>query len=49
HDEQSLQTLIEQIYPIHDTSSSNTLHFTDKAILTTKNEYVDYINNTILN
>ncbi|CAG8815890.1 14191_t:CDS:2, partial [Gigaspora margarita] len=49
HDEQLLQTLIEQIYLILDIGSSNTLHFTDKAILTTKNEYVDYINNTILN
>ncbi|CAG8600796.1 18124_t:CDS:2, partial [Gigaspora margarita] len=47
--EQLLQTLIEQIYPILHTNSSNTLNFTDKAILTTKNEYVDYINNTILN
>lgn len=47
--EQSLQTLIEQIYPILLTYSSDIICFTDKAILTTKNEYVDYINDTILN
>lgn len=49
HDEQLLQTLIEQIYPILNIDFSNTLYFTDKAILTTKNEYIDYINDTILN
>ncbi|CAG8829001.1 24384_t:CDS:1 [Gigaspora margarita] len=49
NNEQSLQTLIKQVYPHLSIHSSNALYFADKAILTTKNEYVDHINNTILN
>ncbi|CAG8851683.1 26218_t:CDS:1, partial [Gigaspora margarita] len=49
HNEQSIQTLIEQVYLTLSIDSSNPMYFTDKAILTTKNEYVDCINDTILN
>ncbi|CAG8481436.1 6228_t:CDS:2 [Gigaspora margarita] len=49
NDEQSLQILIEQVYPHLPINSQNNLYFTNKAILTTKNEYVNNINNTILN
>ncbi|CAG8736815.1 36573_t:CDS:2, partial [Racocetra persica] len=41
----SLQTLIKEIYPFIPSHLSNTSYFTNRAILTTKNEYVDYINN----
>ncbi|CAG8695146.1 3887_t:CDS:2, partial [Racocetra fulgida] len=49
NDENSLQTLIEEIYPSLSVRSLNASYFTDKAILTTKNEYVDDINSKMLN
>lgn len=49
HDKESLQTLIETTYPLLQTRYLDASYFTDRAILTAKNEYVDYINDTILN
>ena len=46
--EKSLQDLIESTYPSIRSHFSNASYFTDKTILTTKNEYVDYINDTML-
>ncbi|CAG8481231.1 9193_t:CDS:2 [Scutellospora calospora] len=43
--EDSLQVLIQKIYLFLHNNSSNISYFTDRAILTTKNEYVDYVNN----
>ncbi|CAG8521015.1 34002_t:CDS:2, partial [Racocetra persica] len=48
HDEESLQTLIKSTYPSLYTQFLDTSYFTNKIILTTKNEHVDYINNIIL-
>ncbi|CAG8607454.1 15231_t:CDS:2, partial [Racocetra fulgida] len=48
HDEESLQTLIKSTYPSLQTQFLDSSYFTDKIILTTKNEHVDYINNIIL-
>lgn len=47
-DEESLQILIESTYPLLQTCFLDTSYFTDRAILTIKNEYVDHINDTII-
>ncbi|CAG8619994.1 17440_t:CDS:2, partial [Racocetra fulgida] len=46
---ESLQTLIEYIYPNITNHNLDISHLTDCAILITKNEYVDQINQIILN
>ncbi|CAG8787314.1 12145_t:CDS:2, partial [Cetraspora pellucida] len=49
NDENSLQTFIEEIYLLLSVCSLNASYFTNKTILTTKNEYIDDINSKMLN
>ncbi|CAG8464153.1 9527_t:CDS:2 [Racocetra fulgida] len=48
YNENSLETLIKEIYPHITFNSSEISYITNRAILITKNEYIDYINNIIL-
>lgn len=46
--ENTLRILIDSIYLFIKNNFMDISYFTDKAILTTKNEYINYINNKIL-
>ncbi|CAG8482810.1 7228_t:CDS:1, partial [Racocetra fulgida] len=46
--EKSLQALIEYIYPNLTEHHLDISYFTERAILATKNEYIDHINDMIL-